>query len=95
MTNNETFIEMALAGCRQRMADLRLVEAELLGMASRPKLVAARKPGKRSLSADARKKIADAQRKRWAAHRRQAAPKRVRKPKDTPAETATPVAEAS
>jgi hypothetical protein len=72
-------LEMALVGYqieRQKLEDkIRQIQAQLKGKhVAIPSAAASRKTGvKRVLSADARRRIAAAQKKRWAEHRKRVA----------------------
>jgi hypothetical protein len=74
-----TTLEMALVGYqieRQKLEDkIRQIQAQLKGKhVAIPSAAAGRKTGvKRVLSADARRRIAAAQKKRWAEHRKRVA----------------------
>jgi hypothetical protein len=74
-----TTLEMALVGYqieRQKLEDkIRQIQAQLKGKhVAIPSAAASRKTGvKRVLSADARRRIAAAQKKRWAEHRKRVA----------------------
>jgi hypothetical protein len=71
-------LEMALVGYqieRQKIEDrIREIQAKLKGKHTAAPAAAAKKPAvKRVLSAEARKRIAAAQKKRWAEHRKRVA----------------------
>ena len=67
MTDDLQLLRMARLGCQLQLNQLdeRIAELSRKPSASQPFRV----PGKRKMSAEARKKIAEAQRKRWEAHR--------------------------
>jgi len=78
-TEDITILQMALIGfeiekkrIEEKILDL---QSKVKGRSVHPVAAAAPKPagGKRNLSAAARKRIADAQKKRWAEHRRRKA----------------------
>lgn len=77
MINETEFLSMALVGYQHRLAEIEQTMMELRAqIAERAKAPGLRvvlpgnPPRPRRMSAEARKRIADAQRKRWDAHRR-------------------------
>lgn len=78
MADDLTTLQMALVGYqieRQKVEDkISQIQAQLKAKHALPSAAAGRKAGaKRVLSADARRRIAAAQKKRWAEHRKRMA----------------------
>ena len=76
--SNQEIIQAAIEGLEARKQQINQRVAELRGMLSGPSsesVSAGPANGPRAMSADSRKRIADAMRKRWAAVKKDAAPK--------------------
>ena len=75
MANDASFLHAALVGYQNQLAEIDHAIADLRkrigGRGARPESGPAKKRVRGALSASARKRIADAQKKRWAAYHKQ------------------------